>query len=169
MNLEPSFNLIDSPINKSYLLWCGRRDSNSHGLPHWNLNPARIPISPRPHTFFLKLPALCLNPERFYNRRDTFRATQLPQHTMPRSDIRLARKRMRIFTHVSILYQPLSDLHLQINGQNRQYLSFVGLICSVWRPTAEPPAKTPALYTLPLIHYLAIKSTTYTPQQIHSQ
>jgi len=88
---------------------------------------------------------------------------------MPRSDIRLARKRMRIFTHVSILYQPLSHLHLQINGQNRQYLSFVGLICSVWRPTAEPLAKNSALYTLPLIHCLAIKSTTYTPQQIHSQ
>lgn len=26
---------------------CERRDSNSHGLPHWNLNPARLPIPPR--------------------------------------------------------------------------------------------------------------------------
>jgi hypothetical protein len=27
---------------------CGRRDSNPHGLPHWNLNPARLPVPPRP-------------------------------------------------------------------------------------------------------------------------
>ena len=29
--------------------WCGRRDSNSHTLRRWNLNPVRLPISPRPH------------------------------------------------------------------------------------------------------------------------
>ena len=28
--------------------WCGRKGSNLHGLPHWNLNPARLPIPPRP-------------------------------------------------------------------------------------------------------------------------
>src|SRR5690606_21622951 len=28
--------------------WCGRRDSNPHALRHWNLNPARLPIPPRP-------------------------------------------------------------------------------------------------------------------------
>ena len=28
---------------------CGRQDSNLHGLPHGNLNPARLPIPPRPH------------------------------------------------------------------------------------------------------------------------
>src|SRR5512134_2499119 len=26
--------------------WCERRDSNSHGFPHWNLNPARLPVPP---------------------------------------------------------------------------------------------------------------------------
>src|SRR6185437_4434402 len=26
--------------------WCERRDSNPHGLPHWNLNPARLPVPP---------------------------------------------------------------------------------------------------------------------------
>lgn len=26
--------------------WYERGDSNSHGLPHWNLNPARLPIPP---------------------------------------------------------------------------------------------------------------------------
>src|SRR5690554_1790848 len=26
--------------------WCERRDSNSHGLPRWNLNPVRLPIPP---------------------------------------------------------------------------------------------------------------------------
>src|SRR5690606_8767941 len=31
------------------LIWCERRDSNSHGLPHWNLNPARLPVPPLSH------------------------------------------------------------------------------------------------------------------------
>ncbi len=31
------------------LLWWGRRDSNSYTLRRWNLNPVRLPISPRPH------------------------------------------------------------------------------------------------------------------------
>ena len=26
--------------------WCVEGDSNSHGLPHWNLNPARLPVPP---------------------------------------------------------------------------------------------------------------------------
>ena len=26
--------------------WCERGDSNSHGLPHWHLKPARLPIPP---------------------------------------------------------------------------------------------------------------------------
>ena len=30
------------------LIWCGRRDSNPHGVTHRNLKPARLPISPRP-------------------------------------------------------------------------------------------------------------------------
>ena len=30
-------------------IWCGQRDSNSHALRRWNLNPVRLPISPRPH------------------------------------------------------------------------------------------------------------------------
>src|SRR5690606_1175433 len=29
--------------------WCERGDSNSHGLPHWNLNPARLPVPPLSH------------------------------------------------------------------------------------------------------------------------
>ena len=28
--------------------WCGRRDSNPHDFRHGNLNPARLPIPPRP-------------------------------------------------------------------------------------------------------------------------
>lgn len=28
--------------------WCGRRGSNPHVLRHWNLNPARLPVPPRP-------------------------------------------------------------------------------------------------------------------------
>src|SRR6185312_234954 len=30
------------------LRWCGRRDSNPHDFRHWNLNPARLPVPPRP-------------------------------------------------------------------------------------------------------------------------
>ena len=30
------------------LTWCGRRDSNSHALRRWNLNPVCLPIPPRP-------------------------------------------------------------------------------------------------------------------------
>src|SRR5213076_2216115 len=26
--------------------WCERRDSNSHGFPHWILSPARLPVPP---------------------------------------------------------------------------------------------------------------------------
>jgi hypothetical protein len=28
------------------MIWCERRDSNSHGSPRWNLNPVRLPIPP---------------------------------------------------------------------------------------------------------------------------
>src|SRR5512142_521561 len=28
--------------------WCGRRDLNPHDFRHWNLNPARLPVPPRP-------------------------------------------------------------------------------------------------------------------------
>ena len=31
-----------------YPKWCGRRDLNSHAVKHWNLNPACLPIPPRP-------------------------------------------------------------------------------------------------------------------------
>ena len=31
------------------MFWCGREDSNFHGLPHSDLNAARLPIPPRPH------------------------------------------------------------------------------------------------------------------------
>src|SRR5690606_22411281 len=33
----------------SFFKWCGREDSNFHGLPHSDLNAARLPIPPRPH------------------------------------------------------------------------------------------------------------------------
>ena len=32
-----------------WMCWCGREDSNFHGLPHSDLNAARLPIPPRPH------------------------------------------------------------------------------------------------------------------------
>ena len=46
MYLNSLYNTIDikTIIKKE---WCERRDSNSHGgTPHWNLNPARLPIPP---------------------------------------------------------------------------------------------------------------------------
>ena len=30
-------------------IWWAYRDLNSDGLPHWNLNPARLPVSPYAH------------------------------------------------------------------------------------------------------------------------
>jgi hypothetical protein len=39
----------DSELNKAIrLLWCGREDLNLHGLPHYHLKVARLPIPPRP-------------------------------------------------------------------------------------------------------------------------
>ncbi len=38
--------------------WCGGRDLNPHGLPHWNLNPARLPISPPPRLLPFRQAAL---------------------------------------------------------------------------------------------------------------
>jgi hypothetical protein len=29
--------------------WCGREDSNLHGLPRCHLKAVRLPIPPRPH------------------------------------------------------------------------------------------------------------------------
>ena len=40
-------------IRLGLLIWCGRRDSNSHDSRHSHLKAARLPISPRPHTGFL--------------------------------------------------------------------------------------------------------------------
>ncbi len=37
---------------------CGRQDSNLHGLPHGILNPARLPIPPRPRTEPIRLSAV---------------------------------------------------------------------------------------------------------------
>src|SRR6516165_12747948 len=35
-------------VSLTPLVWCGRRDSNPHDFRHGNLNPARLPIPPRP-------------------------------------------------------------------------------------------------------------------------
>jgi hypothetical protein len=37
-----------SEVRRTVSPWCGRRDSNPHNFRHWNLNPARLPIPPRP-------------------------------------------------------------------------------------------------------------------------
>ncbi len=40
---------LTSTLTLSFnLKWWGRRDSNSYTLRRWNLNPVRLPISPRP-------------------------------------------------------------------------------------------------------------------------
>ena len=36
----------------SKALWCGREDSNFHGLPRYHLKVVRLPIPPRPHHGF---------------------------------------------------------------------------------------------------------------------
>src|SRR6266852_9346745 len=39
---------LQYPHANAVSAWCGRRDSNPHNFRHWNLNPARLPVPPRP-------------------------------------------------------------------------------------------------------------------------
>ena len=43
---KPARMFSVSCVSGSLSSWCERRDSNSHGLPHWHLKPARLPIPP---------------------------------------------------------------------------------------------------------------------------
>ena len=47
--LNHSDLIIKNKIIVLLLSMVGRRDSNSYTLRRWNLNPVRLPISPRPH------------------------------------------------------------------------------------------------------------------------
>jgi hypothetical protein len=49
-DLAPRHNLPQPCANAP---WCGRRDSNPHDLRHRNLNPARLPVPPRPRALHL--------------------------------------------------------------------------------------------------------------------
>ena len=61
MGLEPTISAWKAnvlPLHYTRVLsckWCGRRDLNSYALRHWNLNPARLPIPPRPQAHYLNL------------------------------------------------------------------------------------------------------------------
>ena len=46
--IKPFDLIIKSKIIVLLFQWWGRRDSNSYTLRRWNLNPVRLPISPRP-------------------------------------------------------------------------------------------------------------------------
>src|SRR5690606_10545546 len=51
-SLTPEIHIAgtqDARILTGRFRWCGREDSNFHGLPHSDLNAARLPIPPRPH------------------------------------------------------------------------------------------------------------------------
>ncbi len=39
---SPAIRLVLILVSRH--VWCGRRDSNPHGLRRWNLNPVRLPI-----------------------------------------------------------------------------------------------------------------------------
>ena len=56
--------------------WCGRKDLNLHELPHQNLNLARLPIPPRPHSgrFASMVPTNMALPRR-RRERSPFRAS----------------------------------------------------------------------------------------------
>ena len=46
-------NKTPTRVSKDEGFWCGREDSNFHGLyAHSDLNAARLPIPPRPHKTF---------------------------------------------------------------------------------------------------------------------
>ena len=59
--LEPSISAWKAnvlPLHYTRVLsckWCGRRDLNSYAFRHWNLNPARLPIPPRPQAYYSNL------------------------------------------------------------------------------------------------------------------
>ena len=61
MGLEPTISAWKAnvlPLHYTRLIlyrWCGRRDLNSYARRHWNLNPARLPIPPRPHKLLIEL------------------------------------------------------------------------------------------------------------------
>ena len=61
MGLEPTISAWKAnvlPLHYTRVLsckWCGRRDLNSYALRHWNLNPARLPIPPRPQAHYSNL------------------------------------------------------------------------------------------------------------------
>ena len=61
MGLEPTISAWKAnvlPLHYTRVLsckWCGRRDLNSYALRHWNLNPARLPIPPRPQAYYSNL------------------------------------------------------------------------------------------------------------------
>ena len=44
---ESAFALVRA-MQRCRRPWCGRRGSNPHDFRHWNLNPARLPVPPRP-------------------------------------------------------------------------------------------------------------------------
>ena len=58
MGLEPTISAWKAnvlPLHYTRVLsckWCGRRDLNSYAFRHWNLNPARLPIPPRPQAYY---------------------------------------------------------------------------------------------------------------------
>ena len=61
MGLEPTISAWKAnvlPLHYTRVLsckWCGRRDLNSYAFRHWNLNPARLPIPPRPQAYYSNL------------------------------------------------------------------------------------------------------------------
>ena len=61
MGLEPTISAWKAnvlPLHYTRVLsckWCGRRDLNSYAFRHWNLNPARLPIPPRPQASYSNL------------------------------------------------------------------------------------------------------------------
>ena len=44
------YQMSYSRRNPNEKVWCGRRDLNPYALRHQNLNLARLPIPPHPHT-----------------------------------------------------------------------------------------------------------------------
>src|SRR5712691_3958876 len=38
-----------SGVSRRFCLWCERGESNPHGLSHWILSPARLPVPPLSH------------------------------------------------------------------------------------------------------------------------
>ena len=109
--------------------WCGRRDSNSHALRHWNLNPARLPISPLPQKTCWKIAKTQRFQGRGYSHRHSFVAISESKTVSSKTQIEPKNKRkiIIIYIFISSLYAFINLLYYFLAGNHWALLSVIFL------------------------------------------